>query len=113
VILPPGRLVAVSGIVALDKQGRLVGEGSVTEQARFIFMQIGALLEEGGGSLSDVVKITAYLTDMQRYSEYAAVRAEMFASRPKPASATLGVAALVDPRWLIEIEALAVLGVPR
>jgi enamine deaminase RidA (YjgF/YER057c/UK114 family) len=108
VIAPPGRLVAVSGTVALGEGGRVVGEGSVGEQARYIFGQLSNLLGEGGGTLSDVIKITTYLTDMASYAEYALVRTEVFAGRPKPASTTVGVAALVDPRLLIEIEALAV-----
>ena len=64
VIAPSGRLVIVSGIVALDADGNIVGQGSVEEQARFIFSQIGKLLAEGGGSIGDIVKITTYLTDM-------------------------------------------------
>ena len=104
--MPPGRLVLISGTVALDAAGNVVGDGSVTEQARFIFRQIADLLGEAGGSLANVVKINTYLTDMKRYGEFAAVRAEAFRDLEKPASAAVGVNALIDPRLLIEIEAM-------
>ena len=109
VIVPSGRLVIVSGIVALDADGNIVGQGSVAEQARFIFSQIGKLLAEGGGSIGDIVKITTYLTDMDKYGEFVSVRSEVFAELEKPASAAVGVAALINPELLIEIEALAVI----
>jgi enamine deaminase RidA (YjgF/YER057c/UK114 family) len=102
-------LVLLSGTVALDASGNAVGIGSVAEQTRFIFGEIARLLAEAGGSLSDVVKITTYLTSMDNYSEFAAVRAEVFPGPQKPASATVGVSALVDPRLLVEIEAVAIL----
>ena len=109
VLAPPGRLLAVSGTVALDPDGEVVGEGSMADQARFVFDRIAALLHEGGASLADVVKITTFITDMGAYREFAAVRSEVFAGLPRVASSTVGVAALVDPRLLIEIEALAIL----
>ena len=57
--------------------------------------------------LKDVVKITTFIVPMDRYSEYAAVRAEVFGGQ-YPASSTVGVASLVSPDYLIEIEAIAV-----
>ena len=83
----------------------------MADQARFVFDRIAALLHEGGASLADVVKITTFITDMGAYREFAAVRSEVFAGLPRVASSTVGVAALVDPRLLIEIEALAIVPV--
>jgi enamine deaminase RidA (YjgF/YER057c/UK114 family) len=97
----------------LDPARQLVGEGNVTEQTRFIFGEIARLLDAAGGSLRDVVKITTYLTDMGRYREFSAVRAEFFPGPDKPASVAVGVSALVDPGMLVEIEAVAVLPVER
>jgi enamine deaminase RidA (YjgF/YER057c/UK114 family) len=109
IVVPEGRMLLISGMIAMDASGNIVGAGNVTEQARFVFAEIANLIGEAGGSMADVVKITTYLTDMTRYSEFAAVRAETFPGPDKPASAAVGVAALVDPGLLIEIEAIAVL----
>jgi enamine deaminase RidA (YjgF/YER057c/UK114 family) len=101
----------VSGTVAIGPDGNIVGEGDMSAQARFIFDRIAALLADAGASLADVIKITTFITDMSAYREFAAVRAEVFEGLPRVASSTVGVAALVDPRLLIEIEALAVVPV--
>ena len=67
-----------------------------------------ALLREAGGSLADVVKITAFLTTLDGYADYSAIRREVFAD-PLPASSTVQVSSLVTPGCLIEIEAIAIL----
>jgi 2-iminobutanoate/2-iminopropanoate deaminase len=104
--VPAGRLVFISGQVPLDDNGNVVGD-DMTTQARDVFDKITALVEEAGGSISNVVKITAFLTDMSRMKEYASVREEVF--KPNyPASSSVEVSALVPP-VLIEVEAIAVL----
>jgi reactive intermediate/imine deaminase len=103
-----GRVVFVSGQIALDENGDVVGNDDVGAQATHIFGQIDKLLAEAGGGLADVVKITTYLTDMSRYKEFAAARERAF-SEPYPASAAVGVSALFHPSVLIEIEAIAVI----
>ena len=100
------RLIFVSGNVSVDAEGKLVGAGDVGAQTRQIFANIAAVLAEGGATLRDVVKITTYIVPMERYAEFAAVRAEVFDGQ-YPASATVGVASLVSPDYLIEIEAVA------
>lgn len=104
-----GRLVFVSGNVSVDATGQLVGRGDVGAQTRQIFANIAATLAEAGGSLRDIVKITTYIVPMERYPEFSAVRAELFGAEGQyPASAAVGVASLVSPEYLIEIEAIAV-----
>ena len=105
-----GRLVFVSGNVSVDAAGQLVGKGDVGAQTRQVFANIEAVLAEAGGSLRDVVKITTFLVPMERYAEFAAVRAEVFGDGQYPASATVGVNSLVSANYLIEIEAIAVVG---
>lgn len=100
------RLIFVSGNVATDANGQLVGKGDVGAQTRQIFANIAAVLAEAGATLQDVVKITTYIVPMDRYAEFSAVRAEVFAGQ-YPASAAVGVASLVSPDYLIEIEAIA------
>ena len=101
------RLIFVSGNVAVDASGQLVGKGDVGAQTRQIFRNIEAVLAEAGATLRDVVKITTFIVPMDRYAEFAAVRAEVFGGK-YPASSTVGVSSLVSPDYLIEIEAIAV-----
>jgi reactive intermediate/imine deaminase len=101
------QLIFISGSVGVDANGQLVGKDDVGAQTRQIFRNIEALLAQAGASLKDVVKITTFIVPMERYSEFAAVRAEVFAGQ-YPASSTVGVSALVSPDYLIEIEAIAV-----
>ena len=101
------QLIFVSGNVGVDANGQIVGKGDVGAQTRQIFRNIEAILAQAGASLKDVVKITTFIVPMERYGEFAAVRAEVFAG-PYPASSTVGVSALVSPDYLIEIEAVAV-----
>lgn len=99
----------VSGMVAFDPEGRIVGQGDMRAQADQVFANIAAVLAEAGATLDDVVKITAWLTDMSQYSGYNDARAAAFTSR-LPASATVHSPQLVRDGLLVEVEAVAVLG---
>src|SRR5262245_45333136 len=101
------RHVFVSGNVGTDANGQVVGKNDVGAQARQTFKNIEATLAQAGASLKDVVKITTFIVPIDRYGEFAAVRAEVFGGQ-YPASSTVGVASLVSPDYLIEIEAIAV-----
>jgi enamine deaminase RidA (YjgF/YER057c/UK114 family) len=103
-----GGLMFLSGQVSLDASGALVGEGDPQAQVRQCFRNIEALLQAGGAALDAVVKLTCYLADASTYPVYAGVKAELFARRP-PAGTVVVVGALLDPRFLLEIEATAVL----
>ena len=107
IIVPAGRLVYISGTVAMDEDGNVVAPGDMEAQSRHIFNRIGELLAETGADFGNVVKITAYVTDMDAYSGFSKVRGEVFAGS-YPASATVGVSALVVPGLLVEVEAIAV-----
>ena len=100
--------VYVSGLLATDAEGTIVA-ADLEGQARYIFASMSQLLSEAGATLADVVKITAYITSLDGYASYGTVRRDVFGER-LPASATLQVAGLVIPGCLIEIEAVAVLG---
>jgi 2-iminobutanoate/2-iminopropanoate deaminase len=103
-------MLLLSGQVALDQDGNLVGGNDMTAQAAFVMDNITAILAAHGASLADVVNIRSYLTDISRLPEYGAVRAARFAaSRPKPTSTTVEVARLFIPGALLEIEVLAVI----
>lgn len=103
-----GHIVEVSGTVAVDAKGDLIGENSVYDQAVFILKKIDRALHETGASLKDVIRTRAYITDISRYDEFARAHNEFFDS-VRPASTLVEVSALVDPRMLIEIEVSAII----
>lgn len=102
-----GNLLFISGCVALDADGKLVGEGDVVGQARQVFENIGLCLAAGGATFADVVKLTTFLTDVEDRARINAVRQEFFGDA-RPASTLVEVSALVLPEFLIEVEAVAV-----
>ena len=104
-----GDTIYVSGQVAQDPDGNLVGEGDMEAQARQVFANIEGVLAVAGAGLADVVKITTYVTDMSQYGGYAKVRREVFPGADI-ASATVASPTLVSPVFLVEIEATAVIG---
>ena len=104
-----GNTVYVSGQVAFDPEGNVVGENDMTAQARQVFSNLKTVLAEAGATMDDVVKITTFLTDMSRFSEYAAARAEAFPNKI-PASTAVATPALVKPELLVEVEAIAEIG---
>ena len=101
-----GRAVFVAGQIPWDENGSTVCKGDVAGQTRQVFANIGAVLAEAGGTLDDVVKITVFAADIRYRDEINRVRTETF-SEPYPASTQVAVASLVDPEWLVEIEAVA------
>jgi enamine deaminase RidA (YjgF/YER057c/UK114 family) len=104
-----GDTIFVSGQVALDGDGKLVGAGDCGAQAAQCLRNVGVALEAAGGAWDDVVKVTTFLVEVADYDAYAAARLAMFPENG-PASSTVVIAALVKPEFLIEIEAVAVLG---
>ncbi len=101
-------MIFISGQLARVDMSTANHVGNIGSQAREIFGNIDVLLREAGGSLADVVKITAFITTLDGYEDYSRIRKEVF-SEPFPTSSTVQVTALVTPGCLIEIEAIAVL----
>ncbi len=99
--------VYVAGQLALDKDGKLVGPNDIHTQTRRVFENMRRILETGGASLRDVVKVTVFVTDIRYREGYGEVRSEFFGTNP-PASTLVQVAGLAIPGALIEIEAVAV-----
>jgi enamine deaminase RidA (YjgF/YER057c/UK114 family) len=104
-----GDTIYVAGQVAQDPDGKLVGPNDMAAQSRQVFANIEAILAVAGATMSDVTKITAYVTDMSRYGEYSTVRAEVF-PKAQMASATVASPTLVRSDFLVEVEAIAVVG---
>ena len=105
---PAGRTIYVSGQVAFDAEGNVVGEGDIKLQTETVLEHVKTVVEEVGGSMEDIVKVTVFITDMGLYDDIHEVRRRYF-EEPFPASSMVEVSALIDPRLLIEIEAIAVL----
>ncbi|MFF9813472.1 RidA family protein [Streptomyces sp. NPDC014006] len=108
VVIGTGRLVAVSGQLALAEDGGVVGEGDPAAQARQVFDNLRRCLEAAGATFDDVVKLTYFVTDMAHMPAIRAARAAHIPDDRLPASTAVQVAALVRPEFLMEIEALAI-----
>jgi len=104
-----GNTVYVSGSVAWDPDGNIVGGDDMLAQSRKAFANVREILAEAGATMDDVVKINAFLTDMDRYADYAAARAEAFTNN-MPASTAVASPVLIEPGLLVEIEAVAEIG---
>src|SRR3954451_19127381 len=104
-----GEAVFVSYRVGLsiDTEGNVVGEGDIKRQTETVLEHVKTVVEEAGGGMDDIVKVTVYITDMGSYDEIHEVRRRYF-DEPYPASSMVEVSALIDPRFLMEIEAVAV-----
>ena len=103
-----GRTLYIAGQVAIDAEGRTVGEGDIRAQARQVLRNIRAIVEEAGGDMTCIVKLTTFLTNMEDYRGFVEVRSE-FIAPPYPAATLVAVSALVRPEWLVEVEAVAAL----
>lgn len=103
-----GNSVHVSGTTATGADGQLVGRGDMYAQTVQTLANIRTALERAGARLDDVVRTRVYVTDVSRYDEVARAHGEVF-GEIRPASALIGIAALVDPDMLVEIEADAVI----
>ena len=104
-----GDTVYVSGQVAADAQGNVVGKGDARAQTEQCFKNIEAALTAAGAGMDDLTKITCFLVNGNDYSAYASVRGSLFPENG-PASSTVMISALVSPDYLVEIEAIAVVG---
>ena len=104
-----GETVVLSGTVALDSEGTVVGQGDIYAQSKQIFKNIEEALTSAGATMADVMKITTYLTDISDYKEFGRARTEAFPGGV-PASTAVATPALIMPELLVEVEAIAVIG---
>ena len=102
-----GPLLWISGQVALDRDGNLIGKGDLRAQAVQVLENIEAILSASGATMEDIVKVTVYVTDIRAFNDIADIREKYFPKRG-PASVICEVAALAWPEFMIEIEAVAV-----
>jgi enamine deaminase RidA (YjgF/YER057c/UK114 family) len=105
------RTVYVSGQVAVDAQGALVGEGDLRAQTEQVFANLQTALAAAQASFVDVVKLTTFVVNLtpEALATVREVRKRYLDAERLPTSTLVGVTVLANPAWLIEIEAIAVL----
>jgi reactive intermediate/imine deaminase len=101
-----GVLLFVSGQVAFDADGTLVGEGDMARQTEQVFQNLKAVLEANGAAFEQVVKLATFMTDISQLQAMRDVRVR-YLPDPPPASTTVEVSGLFRPEALIEVEAVA------
>ena len=103
--LGKGKLMHISGQVASDENGAVVGN-TMTKQAEYVFKKIKSILNENGGSLNSLMSVTIFLTDLKHFDEFNAVRNRYLAD-VKPASTLLEISSLAIDSHLVEINGVA------
>jgi enamine deaminase RidA (YjgF/YER057c/UK114 family) len=101
------KTIFVSGQLARDAQGNVVGAGDMRAQIRQTGENIKAALAAAGATLNDVVKTNTYVTDIEEFFKHTDVRMEYFGALPT--STTVEVRKLAHPDLMVEIEVIAVL----
>jgi enamine deaminase RidA (YjgF/YER057c/UK114 family) len=103
-----GNLVEVTGTVASGDDGKVVGENDAYTQTKYIYEKIESVLKRAGASMKDVVRVRMFVTDISRWQEYGRAHSEFFKDI-KPCNTMVEVRALIEPGYLIEIEATAII----
>lgn len=107
-----GNQIFIAGMTARGQDFDTVGEAGPYEQARVIFEKIRLLMEEAGGTMSDVVKVNIFVTDISRREEVWRARREFFTG-DFPVSTLVEVSALALPEMEVEVEAVGFIGAQR
>ena len=103
-----GPFIYVTGTLAADDEGTMIGVGDIGAQTAAAIEKIGRALNEAGGSLADVVRTRIYITDITQWQAVAEAHRTYFGAT-RPATTMVQVSALFTPEALVEIEADAVM----
>ena len=103
-----GKVIGVTGTVAVDDNDQVVGPNDAYEQTKFIIQKIDGVLQRAGATLADVVRTRMFVTDISRWEEYGRAHGEFF-SVIRPSTSMVEVKGLIAPEFLIEVEATAIL----
>ncbi len=103
-----GKTLYIAGQVARDVQGNLVGKGDFEAQARQVYTNLKNILQEAGGDLKNIVKMTTILTHYGNVESRRKIHNEFFGDIMPP-NTLLIIESLASPDYLIEVEAIAVL----
>lgn len=113
VVEPEGRRLHITGQVAWDSEGRVVGLGDCEAQVRKSFDNVESILAAVGGRLEDIVTMTIYFLDPADLPAIQKVRAEKLAPEVAPASTIIQTPGLVVPELLVELVPIAVIPLDR
>ena len=102
----PVKTVYISGQIAYDEAGSVVGAGDMKAQAEQVFKNLDAALKAAGATFADVVKMNSYITDMTKVQAVRDVRGRYFGNNA-PASTFVEVKGLVRPELMLEVEVVA------
>ena len=102
-------MVFISGQVAVDSTGAVVGVGDLEQQTDQVFQNIKTQVEKAGGTMSDLIKIDCYFTDITKISSFRRARDQYINLEKPPASTAVQVEKLINEDFLIEIDAVAVI----
>jgi enamine deaminase RidA (YjgF/YER057c/UK114 family) len=104
------RTIYIAGQVAVDAIGNVVAPGDVIGQASRAFANVRSAVTAAGGTVADIVKVTWYVVGYrpEMLPALARARRDIFGDH-EPASTLVGVAALANPQYLVEVEAIAVI----
>lgn len=103
-----GNLVEITGTVASDPEGNVVGKGDAYAQTKFIFQKIESVLQQAGAKMKDVVRVRMFVTDISRWKEYGKAHFEFFKDI-NPCNTMVEVRGLISPDYLVEIEITAII----
>ena len=104
-----GRLVFISGMTARRADGSIAGVGDIEAQTRQVCENLKGALEAAGGAMDDICRVDVFVRNIEHFEQIHKVRRAYFAA-PAPASTMVEVTKMVHPDYLIEINAIAVLG---
>jgi len=102
-----GKVIEVSGTAAIDRD-RIFAPGDPYQQTRFIIQKIEKAIEDAGGSLDDVIRTRIYVTNIKDWDAVGRAHGEFF-KNIKPVTTMVEVKSLIDPNFVVEIEATAYL----
>ena len=102
-----GDVIEVSGTVAADENGNVIGRDDAYQQTMVALQKIEKALKNAGASMKNVVRTRMFVTDISRFDDYAKAHGEVF-STIKPCTSMYEIKSLVSPEFLIEIEATAI-----
>jgi enamine deaminase RidA (YjgF/YER057c/UK114 family) len=108
VVINGGKLVFVSGLLARDVAGKIIGKGDMAAQIRQVGENLRIALEAAGASLEDLVRTCTYTTDIDEFFKHVEVR-QRYLGPALPTSTTVEVRRLSHPDFMVEIEAIAAL----
>ena len=103
-----GNVIEVTGTVASADDGSVVGKNDAYAQTKYIYSKIESVLKRAGAEMKDVIRVRMFVTDISRWQEYGKAHSEYF-KEIKPCNTMVEVKALIEPDYLIEIEATAII----